>query len=105
MFHSLFSKLRASSSWRSETRISRPLVELWAIVKRRASMPWLSFTSRASIMFPRERLIFWPCSSTTNGVMRTSRNGTSSMKWRPIITIRATQKKRMSNAVTRTDVG
>ena len=37
--------------------------------------------------------------------MYTSRKGTSPMKWRPIIIMRATQKNRMSKPVTRQEVG
>ncbi len=37
--------------------------------------------------------------------MYTWRKGTSPMKWMPIIIMRATQKKRMSKAVTSTAVG
>ena len=40
--------------------------------------------------------IFWPRSSRTRPWMKTSRNGTSPMNLRPIIIIRATQKKMMS---------
>ena len=49
--------------------------------------------------------IFAPFSSSTRVWMKTVLNGTSPMKCRPIIIIRATQKKMMSNPVTRTLVG
>ena len=40
--------------------------------------------------------IFSPFSSRTMACRNTVRNGTSPMKWRPIIIMRATQKKMMS---------
>ena len=49
--------------------------------------------------------IFWPFSSRTRALMKTRLNGTSSMKWMPIIIILATQKKMMSKDVTRVEVG
>ena len=49
--------------------------------------------------------IFSPCSSRMRPVMYTSRNGTSPMNFRPIIIMRATQKKMMSKPVTSTLVG
>ncbi len=49
--------------------------------------------------------IFSPFSSTTIGVRYTVRNGTLPMKCRPIIIMRATQKKMMSGPVTMTALG
>ncbi len=65
-------------------------------VKRSASVPYSSITSIGSITLPAILLIFLPYSSLTNPFRYTIRNGTSSVKERPIITIRATQKNRMS---------
>ena len=53
-------------------------------------------TSSGSITLPFIFDIFSPFSSRTIACRYTVRNGTSSMKCRPIIIIRATQKKRMS---------
>ena len=49
--------------------------------------------------------IFLPFSSVTVEVRYTVRNGTFFMKCRPIIIMRATQKKMMSGAVTSTLFG
>ncbi len=46
--------------------------------------------------FPFTFDIFSPFSSTTIACRKTVRNGTFFMKCRPIIIMRATQKKRMS---------
>ncbi len=54
---------------------------------------------------PLDLLIFWPFSSRTRALMNTLSKGTSPMKCRPIIIIRATQKKMMSKPVTSTLVG
>jgi len=58
------------------------------------SAPWMR--SSGSMTLPFTLLIFSPVSSTMSPERRTRLNGTSFMKWRPIIIIRATQKKRMS---------
>ena len=49
--------------------------------------------------------IFGPSASRTRALMKTRLNGTSPVKCRPIIIIRATQKKMMSKPVTRVWVG
>ena len=49
--------------------------------------------------------IFFPSASRTRALMKTRLKGTSPMKWRPCIIIRATQKKMMSKPVTRVWVG
>ncbi len=58
-----------------------------------------------SMTLPLDLLIFCPRSSRTRPWMNTVRNGTSPMKCSPIIIIRATQKKMMSNPVTSTSPG
>jgi hypothetical protein len=62
-------------------------------------------TSRGSMTFPFTFDIFSPFSSRTIACRYTARKGTSPMKWMPSIIIRATQKKRMSCPVSRTEVG
>ena len=64
-----------------------------------------SMMSSGSSMLPLVFDIFSPCSSRMSPVMYTSRNGTSPMNFRPIIIMRATQKKMMSKPVTSTLVG
>jgi hypothetical protein len=64
-----------------------------------------SIRSSGSMMLPLDFDIFWPCSSRIRPVMYTSRNGTSSANLSPIMIIRATQKKMMSNPVTSTEPG
>ncbi len=74
-------------------------------MNRSASAPCCSVMTRGSITFPFVFDIFWPFSSRTIGCRYTVRKGTSPMKWRPIIIIRATQKKMMSCPVSMTEVG
>jgi hypothetical protein len=54
---------------------------------------------------PRDLAILRPRWSRTVPLMTTSVNGSSPMNSRPIITIRATQKKMISEAVTSVFVG
>ncbi len=76
------------------------------MVKRKGSAPSSSMMFSGSMTLPLDFDIFWPFSSRTRPLMMTRLNGTSpSMKCRPIIIIRATQKKMMSAAVTRSLVG
>ena len=49
--------------------------------------------------------ILAPAASRTRALKNTFLNGTSPVKWMPIIIIRATQKKMMSKPVTRSLVG
>ena len=58
-----------------------------------------SVTSRGSITFPFDLDIFYPSSSRTIGWRKTVWNGSLSVKLRDIITIRATQKNRISPPV------
>jgi hypothetical protein len=85
--------------------MSRPWAAIDASVKRSASAPYLAVTSRGSITFPFVFDIFSPFSSRTIACRNTVLKGTSPMKWRPIIIIRATQKKMMSKPVSITAVG
>jgi hypothetical protein len=61
--------------------------------------------SSGSSTLPLDFDILSPCSSLIRPVMYTSRNGTSPMNFRPIIIMRATQKKMMSKPVISTLVG
>ena len=54
---------------------------------------------------PRDLDIFLPCASRTMPWMTMFLNGGTPMKWMPAIIMRATQKKMMSCAVTRSVVG
>ena len=67
--------------------------------------PMPSTISSGSMTLPFDFDILSPDSSRIRPVMYTSRNGTSPMNLRPIIIIRATQKKMMSKPVTSTLVG
>ena len=58
------------------------------------SAPWIR--SSGSITFPFTLLILSPVSSTIRPESSTRRKGTSFMKCKPNIIMRATQKKRMS---------
>ena len=55
--------------------------------------------------FPRDLLIFRPCASRTIACRYTCLNGTLPVSFMPIITIRATQKNKMSCPVSSRDVG
>ena len=58
------------------------------------------------MMLPRLLLIFRPCLSLTIGCRNTSLKGSSPpVSARPIITMRATQKKSMSWPVSSSEVG
>ena len=59
-------------------------------------MPNWSIMSSGSITLPIDFDIFRPCGVAHEAVDHTSRNGTSPMSVEPDMTIRATQKKRMS---------
>jgi hypothetical protein len=85
--------------------MSRPGLSSDVKVKRTASAPYSVTRSIGSITLPLVFDIFSLFSSRTRPVRWTVRNGTSWVKWRPAIAIRATQKKRMSNPVTSTPVG
>ena len=79
----------------------RPLVRLATSASR--SMP--SMRSSGSSTLPLDLDIFCPSESRIRPCTYTSRNGTSPMKCRPSMIMRATQKKMMSKPVTSTDVG
>ena len=60
-------------------------------------------TSRGSITFPRDFDIFLPSLSRTMACKYTSVNGSLSVSCRPIMTMRATQKNKISNPVSRSN--
>ena len=74
-------------------------------MKRTASAPYSCTRSSGSITLPLVLDIFWPRASRTRPVRWTSANGAFPVKWQPIITMRATQKNRMSKPVISTLVG
>ena len=84
--------------------MSRPDA-LTASVKRSASAPTSLTTSSGSITLPIVFDIFRPCSSRTRPLRNTCENGAFPVKRRPIMIMRATQKKRMSKPVMSVSVG
>ena len=89
----------------SERRISRPMAAKAVRVKRNESQPYLSIMASGSMTLPVDLDILRPEASRTRACRYTSLNGTSPIKWMPIIIMRATQKNRMSKPVTSTEVG
>jgi hypothetical protein len=85
--------------------MSRPCAAKAASVKRKASVPYLLMMASGSTTLPFDLDIFWPSASRMRAWMYTWRNGSSFMKCRPSMAMRATQKKMMSKPVTSTDVG
>ena len=72
---------------------------------RTASAPYFSMRSSGLGLLPRVLDILRPILSRTMPVKYTLRNGTSCMNSSPAMIMRATQKKMMSGAVTRSLVG
>ena len=68
-FHSLVMKERPFSTRERPSFTSRPGPASAAMVKRTASAPKLSISSRGSITFPLLFDIFWPFSSRTSPCM------------------------------------
>src|ERR1700730_13409419 len=110
-FHSLLQKLREPAAHSSLMAMSLPGLAPRARVNLVASAPNRSPQSSGSTVFPRDLDIFLPNWSRTKPCRDTTRNGTASsggasrIAYRPNITIRATQKNRMSYPVTSTLVG
>ena len=86
--------------------MSRPCAAMAASVKRSASAPYSSISSSGSMTLPLDFDIFCPLLVAHQRV-DVDRRGTAPrcMKCRPIIIMRATQKKMMSKPVTSTLVG
>ena len=76
-----------------------------ARVKRSASVPYLSIISSGSMMLPSDLLILRRLRSRTRPLMKTWRKGIWPRNLRPIMIIRATQKKMMSKPVDIRSVG
>ena len=76
-----------------------------AIEKRSASAEYASMSSSGSSELPFDFDIFEPSAARTMPWMTMFLNGGFFMKWMPAIIMRATQKKMMSCAVTRSVVG
>src|SRR5215208_3062787 len=102
-FQILFAKFRYDSTCLSFQRTS--VLPTCARVSRVASTPNLSNTSIGSTPFIFVFDIRWPWLSRIVPVMKTWAKGSLPANFVPIITIRDTQRKMMSRAVTRTDVG
>jgi hypothetical protein len=66
-FQSLLAKARYPSIRSSASLMSRPCAVSAASVKRSASAPCFSVTSRGSMTFPLVLDIFWPLESRTMG--------------------------------------
>ena len=88
-----------------ESLMSRAWPDMATMVKRRASAPNSSTSSSGSMTLPLDFDILAPSASRIRALMKTRSNGTFPVKCRPIIIIRATQKKMMSKPVTRVSVG
>src|ERR1043165_1694623 len=99
-FQILLAKFRYDSTCFSFQRIS--VVPTCAKVRRVASTPYLSKTSTGSTPFIFVFDILWPWLSRIVPVIKTSSKGSRPINFAPIITIRETQRKMMSRAVTRT---
>ena len=84
-----------------ESLVSPPDVLLYL----RASVPNRSIVSRGSSTFPVVLLILAPWASRTNPCIYTVWKGALSVSCRPSMTIRATQKKRISYPVSSTLAG
>ena len=104
-FHSLLAKFL--DAWRRPglRRVSLPGALPVVRAKRRASAPYSLIASTGSSTLPLVLLILAPCSSRTRPWRYTVPKGASPMFSMPIITMRATQKKRMSYPVSMTVVG
>src|SRR5258707_6669862 len=110
-FQSLLQKFRDPAAQSSLIASSLPGVAPLARVKRVASVPKRSIQSSGSTTFPLDLDIFLPNWSRTRPCRTMVWNGTASagdlprLAYRPNIIIRATQKKRMSEAEINTLVG
>src|SRR5690606_18141811 len=104
-FQILLVKFRPCSHKDSSNNKSLPAGELNNIPTRTPSAPYFSISSSGSGEFPKDLLILRPCLSRTIPVRYTSLNGGASIYSYPAIIIRATQKNKISGAVTNTSVG
>ena len=104
-FHILLLKLRPCSQRLSSKRMSLPAGAESIMPMRTPSAPNFSISSMGSGELPRLFDILRPSLSRTIPVKYTFLNGNLPMYSSPAIIIRATQKKMMSGAVTRSLVG
>ena len=104
-FHSLFTRFRLDVTRSIERLTSWPGVVPVARVKRSASAPYSAMVLSGFTTLPSDLDIFRPCSSRTSPCRNTVLKGASPVNSRPIMIIRATQKKRMSWPVSITVVG
>ena len=104
-FQTLLLKLRPCSHKPSSKSRSLPAGLLSSMPTRTPSAPYCLIRSSGSGLLPRLLLIFRPCLSRTMPVRYTLVKGTSPRYSSPAMIMRATQKKRISGAVTRSLVG
>ncbi len=104
-FQILLANARYPAMRSTESLMSRPCPAIEASVKRSASAPCILVMSSGSMTLPLVFDIFSPFSSRTMAWRKTVRKGTSPMKCRPSMAMRATQKKRMSKPVSITELG
>ena len=104
-FQSLLAKFLASSSFCGPYRWSMPAVAPWIRANRNASAPASSMTASGSTTLPFVFDIFLPSGSRMSPDSEIVWNGGFPVSSSPSITIRATQKKMISQPVSRTDVG
>src|SRR5690606_17791793 len=104
-FQILFAKLRPCSQYASSNMRSLPEGEDMSIPTRRPSVPYCSINSIGSGELPNDLDIFRPNLSRTIPVRYTLRNGGFCVSSCPIMIMRATQKNRISGAVTKSLVG
>src|SRR5690606_237726 len=100
-FHILFEKFLPCSQYDSSNNKSLPAGEQSNIPTRTPSAPNLLINSSGSGQLPKDLLILRPNLSRTIPVRYTLSNGFLFLYSHPAIIIRATQKNRISGAVTR----
>ncbi|OPZ62202.1 MAG: hypothetical protein BWY84_01223 [Candidatus Aerophobetes bacterium ADurb.Bin490] len=83
----------------------RVAVSKVAMVKRSESAEYFEIISSGSTTLPFDLLIFLPSESHTSEFITTCAKGGFSINFMPVIIILATQKNKISQLVTRTDVG
>ena len=104
-FQIFVAKLRPTSNFFMSTLESQSSEVMSASEKRSASAEYSSMILSGSRELPSDFDILRPCASRTMPWMTMFANGGFFMKWMPAIIMRATQKKMMSCAVTRSVVG
>ena len=109
MFHSFVQKFRPGANDLSRSVgssiTSTPSPSPATIVQRNASAPYCRTTSSGSMPFPSDLDIFRCCMSRTVPCRYTVWYGVSPRNQHPAMTMRETQKNRISGAVTSTSPG